>query len=81
MDAALEMAGLLVKKSFKSLLIPKSENGVSGVAGERSAFDELSALRKPLSMLEKSLSLWTESDELEPADSADTFRMSGAFKA
>lgn len=74
--------GLLEKKSFVSLLRPKSEKGVSGVTGERSEVDELSALRKLLSILEKSLSEWIESDDEEVVlDSAETFLMSGAVKA
>ena len=62
--------------------MPMSEKGVSGVMGLRSQDEELSALKKPLSMLEKSLSLWLwiESEE-ELLDSAEVLRMSGALRA
>lgn len=53
-----------------------------GVIGERSEVEELSAVRKPLSMLLKSLSELMESaDEVDEAMSAEVLRMSGAFRA
>lgn len=59
-----------------------SENGVIGVMGERSVEDELSVLKKPLSILEKSLSEETEAaEEVVVVDSADILRISGAFNA
>lgn len=58
-----------------------SEKGVIGVIGERSLEEELSAVRKPLSMLLKSLSEETEAAEEPDDDSADSLRISGAFKA
>ena len=76
------MTGLLEKKSFVSLPRPKSEKGVNGVIGLRSEEEELSAVRKLLPMLEKSLSLWMElaEDELV-SDPPETLRMSGALRA
>lgn len=73
------VAGLVEKKS---LVVGSSENGVKGVIGERSLEEELSALKKPLSILLKSLSEATEAaDELDEDDSAEALRMSGAFNA
>lgn len=75
-------AGLLEKKSIVSWLRPRSERGVLGVIGLRSDVEELSAVRKLLSMLEKSLSLWIESEEDELlSEPPEDFRMSGALRA
>ena len=50
--------------------------------GLREEEEELSAVKNPLSMLEKSLSLWTESDEDElVSEPLETLRMSGALRA
>lgn len=72
------VVGLLEKKS----LLSKSDIGVIGVRGESSDVDELSAVRKPLSMLAKSESEWTESDDDDAVlDSAAPLEISGAFRA
>lgn len=81
-DEAEEIAGLEEKKSLVAGSDMISEKGVIGVSGERSVDDALSALRKPLSILAKSLSEEIEAaEELEMVDSAEIFRISGAFKA
>jgi len=79
--AAADATGLLEKKSLLSLPNPISEKGVKGVIGLREEDEELSAVKKPLSMLEKSLSLWIESDEELASEPVDTLRMSGALRA
>lgn len=81
-DGADVTIGFEEKKSFVAGSCIISENGVMGVRGERSLDDELSALRKPLSMLLKSLSDATEAaDEPEEDVSAESLRISGAFRA
>lgn len=81
-EAGVLTRDLLEKKSLVSLPTPKSEKGVRGVTGERSVAEELSAVKNDLSMLEKSLSEWMESDEEELLlDSAETLRISGALSA
>jgi len=75
-------AGLLEKKSGVSVVLarPNSENGVMGVTGLRS--EEVSAVKKLVPMLEKSLSLWIELAEDEVvSDAPDAERMSGALRA
>lgn len=77
-----DVTGLLEKKSLVSLPIPISEKGVNGVMGLREEEEELSAVKNPLSMLEKSLSLWIEPDEVElVSERPETLRMSGALRA
>lgn len=74
--------GLEEKKSFVLGSCIISEKGVMGVIGDRSEVEELSAVKKPLSMLLKSLSELIESaDELDESKSAEVLRMSGAFSA
>lgn len=81
-EAVDAMTGFEEKKSFVVASCIISEKGVMGVSGERSEVEELSAVKKPLSMLLKSLSELTESAEefVEPR-SAEVLRISGAFRA
>lgn len=79
MDA---MTGFEEKKSLVVGSCIISEKGVMGVIGERSVEEELSALKKPLSMLLKSFSDKTESaDDLVELRSAEILRISGALRA
>lgn len=75
-------SGFEEKKSFVAASCIISENGVMGVIGDKSVEEELSALKKLLSMLLKSLSEATEAaDEPEESVSAENFRISGALRA
>jgi len=74
--------GLLEKKSFVSLFRPRSEKGVRGVVRLRSEEEELSAVRKLVLMLEKSLSPWMELEEDElVSEPSEILRISGALRA
>lgn len=76
------MTGFEEKKSLVAGSDIMSEKGVMGVSGERSVEEELSALKKPLSVLLKSLSEEMEAaEELDEDDSAETLRISGALRA